>query len=809
MRTSFYVFSVLAFMAHLACGPNESKPLSINDDDPVTAKTLGVVAADLPSKWDKVNDLEWIPADRSTVDAYPVDGVPVAEDDPIFYPHEPDVCDDFVYKLCRLDLDCPAGTICSAPKAACQPTQCSCDSETGGIGACSRECERDVGQCIPGTRDAPVKAAPPSTKNQHNYVPELSCAVTGVNPNPVSYCKTAELFMSVSDSASADLPPGCAYYVEVNSGLDGPVLTGAVPNTLTSLVTPLQETLKSLSIGTHELCIKIIRQCDPYYVDVNGELVTNPYEGTEEYCGACAAEPLVVEVPKLIGTFCGMTAAQWTSEFLNGTNCIDESDTNVVSLDGTPQDDLILGNESFNTINGKAGDDCIYGYGGNDDILGGRNNDYIVAGKGFDRVSGGWGRDIIYGGSDDDRLYGGVGKDNIFGEGGLDTLFGGPGADVLDGGKGDDILRGQWGSDVCYGGPGQDEVRGGWGRDTIYGGFGDDRLKGGPRRDRVFGAEGSDFLMGDGGRDKLYGEAGTDRLCGNSGNDTLDGGAAEDRCNGGSGSDTEVNCEYVANENACTESAFDQGLPVVPPLSGTFCGIPASTWTNLLIDGAVTIIDNSAGSNINIVGTSLPDLIIGNSQSNNIQGKGGNDCIYGGAGNDTIDGDSGNDTIFGEAGNDVLRGGLGADTLHGGLGSDDIKGDSGNDTLWGDDGNDTLNGELGDDLLHGGNHDDALKGGFGSDTLLGEAGRDKLKGGVGDDSLNGGSGNDLLLGDSGSDFLTGGPDNDRLCGNSGPDTLNGDSGSDACRGGLGSDSESNCESNPSWSQCTDAAWNNY
>lgn len=778
------------------------------------------------TKWEQKTSFEYVVVRDPVVKAFPPEDREILETDPIYDPQVRDVCDDFHYETCVLDLDCDQGFVCQKTSDECVPKSCECDEETGEAGACSEQCVPNAGLCVPGSRPRPMPNPGSQQRDQH-FDPELVCEAHDMNPNPVSYCKPVDIFVNVQDTAEADLPDGCSYYLQLYSNQDGLVHDGPVSGNFSLFTTNLQERLRHLSLGNHEMCAKIVRKCDSQIQDDQGNWVTNPHAGEIEYCDECFDEPLVVELPELNGEFCGKSPQDWYSEFASGVHCVDEQDTNVVFIDGTHEDDLILGNGMFNVIDAKRGDDCVYGFKGNDRIQGGWGDDYVVAGEDFDRVRGSLGRDVLFGNGGNDRINGGMGPDYIIGGDGNDRLRGDSGADVIEGSAGDDDIKGEWGNDVCYGGEGNDLVKGGWGKDTLYGNQGDDRLKGNSRRDTIQGDEGRDFIMGDGGRDTLHGNAGPDRICGNWAKDYLDGGVDTDRCNGGPGLDTEVNCEFTAHESACTESAFNAGLPPLPNITGSFCGKSAAIWLNEFLDGAVHIIDNRSGSNVNITGTSKPDLILGNAQGNNINGKGGDDCIYGYDGNDDIDGGNGNDYVFGGNGNDEIKGGWGNDHLYGENGADDVDGDAGGDSIWGgahndnlkggsgndairgDDGNDTIDGKTGDDQIWGGTGNDAIKGGWGNDTLRGEAGRDKLKGELGSDVLIGGTGDDMLVGDAGSDTLAGDAGTDRLCGNAGPDSLNGGSGTDRCRGGSGSDSQSSCEQNASYSQCTDSAWNSY
>jgi Ca2+-binding RTX toxin-like protein len=68
------------------------------------------------------------------------------------------------------------------------------------------------------------------------------------------------------------------------------------------------------------------------------------------------------------------------------------------SIQGTNQNDLILGSAGNDQIRGMVGDDCILGGGGNDTIDGRQGNDVLLGGPGNDNLSGFSGTDICYGG---------------------------------------------------------------------------------------------------------------------------------------------------------------------------------------------------------------------------------------------------------------------------------------------------------------------------------------------------------------------------------------------------------------------------
>ncbi|MEZ5911258.1 MAG: calcium-binding protein [Paracoccaceae bacterium] len=173
-------------------------------------------------------------------------------------------------------------------------------------------------------------------------------------------------------------------------------------------------------------------------------------------------------------------------------------------------------------------------------LLGGDGGEVLNGGASADRIDAGGGDDMIAGGNADDRIDAGDGDDFADGGDGDDTLAGGTGDDALDGQRGDDRLFGDEGDDLLSGAAGDDGLSGGSGDDVLIGGAGDDTLDGG---------DGADDLAGGHGDDRLTGGAGADALDGNAGDDWLDGRVrdaagidtdAGDYLNGGAGDDTLV-----------------------------------------------------------------------------------------------------------------------------------------------------------------------------------------------------------------------------------------------------------------------------
>ena len=120
-----------------------------------------------------------------------------------------------------------------------------------------------------------------------------------------------------------------------------------------------------------------------------------------------------------------------------------------VSIEGTPNDDLLKGGEGDDKISGEDGADTISGKEGNDKINGGKNddlingdlgNDTLKGENGDDKLSGEGGNDLIQGGKGDDTLLGGEGDEGILGNEGNDVLNGGEGVDIMAGGTGNDTF---------------------------------------------------------------------------------------------------------------------------------------------------------------------------------------------------------------------------------------------------------------------------------------------------------------------------------------------------------------------------------
>ncbi len=103
-------------------------------------------------------------------------------------------------------------------------------------------------------------------------------------------------------------------------------------------------------------------------------------------------------------------------------------------------DDLILGTNQNNRLNGNRGNDTVEGLAGEDTLFGGRDNDTINGGDGDDFVNGNRGNDQVDGGNGNDRVFGGQDDDILIGGSGEDILSGDLGRDILTGGSESDLF---------------------------------------------------------------------------------------------------------------------------------------------------------------------------------------------------------------------------------------------------------------------------------------------------------------------------------------------------------------------------------
>jgi Ca2+-binding RTX toxin-like protein len=148
----------------------------------------------------------------------------------------------------------------------------------------------------------------------------------------------------------------------------------------------------------------------------------------------------------------------------------------VASVIGSRFDDLIIGTDGNNRLEGEDGDDAVQSLGGDDLLVGGPGNDRLEGGDGsrdearFRTALGGVDVELTVG------IASGQGADTLVGvEAATGSAFG----DRLEGDAAANALSGWDGDDVISGLAGDDYLRGEQGLDTLDGGDGDDTCEDG------------------------------------------------------------------------------------------------------------------------------------------------------------------------------------------------------------------------------------------------------------------------------------------------------------------------------------------
>lgn len=297
---------------------------------------------------------------------------------------------------------------------------------------------------------------------------------------------------------------------------------------------------------------------------------------------------------------------------------------------GSVYDDTLVGNTRPNGLQGAAGDDTLNGAGANDVLNGGEGvdtADYTAAGTHVQvDLTAGVGH-----GRGDDVL---VGLENATAGIGNDVLRGTAGANTLDGGAGHDRIEGRGGDDDLDGGAGTDIVDFSSSTKGVRVSLTQLRARGAGKDallafEDVRGGRGADALTGDGAANRLDGGSGSDLLRGKGGDDTLAGGAGRD----------------TVDYSSFAPVTRDRGV-VVNLGRGRASGEGADDLSRVEW----------------VIGSGAGDRIIGNRRANRLQGGAGRDTLIGGSGRDRLFGSSGNDRLFSrDRRRDRVSGGSGRD----------------------------------------------------------------------------------------------------------------------------------------------------
>ncbi|RVT95925.1 matrixin family metalloprotease [Rhodovarius crocodyli] len=362
---------------------------------------------------------------------------------------------------------------------------------------------------------------------------------------------------------------------------------------------------------------------------------------------------------------------------------------------GGAGDDVLIGNDAANMLNGGAGRDSMAGGRGDDQYVVDNVGDTVTeaAGGGTDTVwvtaSGlvtlGDNIEIIRLSGAGSSVHGGnTGVQIVANASTSSTLTGGDGADVLwgsalgntmDGGAGDDIIRGQGGGGTFTGGTGNDQFvvdtldttiveKAGEGIDTawvtvndwttatglslarllgISGSMGVEIIRLAGNATRVTGSNDAEqivanpllgsTLKGGGGDDVLWGSAQADRLEGGAGDDIMRGQGGADTMVGGAGND-----HYVV---------LDAGVTIIENAGEGY----DTVWVGLAANTAFTLAANVERGNLSgaanrLTGNALDNVLVGDAVASRLDGGAGNDTLYGSAYGDVLTGGTGDDTIY-------------------------------------------------------------------------------------------------------------------------------------------------------------------
>jgi len=240
----------------------------------------------------------------------------------------------------------------------------------------------------------------------------------------------------------------------------------------------------------------------------------------------------------------------------------------------------------------------------------------IAQGAQIEAARGGGGDDLIIGNQLANLLQGNGGQDDLFGGWGADTLDGGAGDDVVWGGLGDDsisdtggganYLRGEEGNDSVVGGSGFDDINGNMGADTASGGLGEDWVVGGKDNDVLSGGDAFDIVYGNLGSDTIAGDAGDDIVRGGQQDDVLFGGAGDDYVSGDRDNDTITGGAGADTFHSFAEAGLDRVLDF-NRAEGDRVLLDAGTTYTVAEVGADTVITMSAGQVV-LVGVSMSSL---------------------------------------------------------------------------------------------------------------------------------------------------------------------------------------------------------
>jgi Ca2+-binding RTX toxin-like protein len=243
----------------------------------------------------------------------------------------------------------------------------------------------------------------------------------------------------------------------------------------------------------------------------NGNDTLDGGAGADSINGGAGTDTVDYTTAQEVGPFFGFSGV--AVDLLEGEGGFGDSlgDTyvSIENVTGSAFNDMLVGNDGANVINGGNGDDYIDGADGNDTLNGGNGRDFL----GYSESDAGVTVDLFLnfasgGDATGDQITGfedvggSIFNDFLFGNDDANRLVGNNGHDVIEGDGGNDTLEGEVGNDTLRGGNNDDSITGGNGNDFVDSGYDDDTMSGGNGLDTftfevfsLFGEHGDDFIL--------------------------------------------------------------------------------------------------------------------------------------------------------------------------------------------------------------------------------------------------------------------------------------------------------------------------
>jgi Ca2+-binding RTX toxin-like protein len=448
---------------------------------------------------------------------------------------------------------------------------------------------------------------------------------------------------SGADTISGGLGIDILSYAEGNIGTGGPSLTGkgVTVNLATGTATDNwgnTDTFSGIEVVYGSNKADVLTGGNT----INGIAVTEGFEG---FLGGAGNDTINGGVgfdvamyttsTSAVTVTLGGAAAGSAKDGMLGTDVL----TNVEGVQGSDFNDILKGSDTgtFESFEGRAGNDSIDGLGGVDRASYATSPAAVTVNLSTGVASDGWG------GSDTllniESVLGSAHNDSLTGGAGNDTLEGGAGNDTLDGGAGNDLAV--FSSDrLAY----EIKVDTTTGTVTVSGPDGLDTLRsieGLQFSDSTFtleiGTQQADTLTGSDGNDAMFAGGGNDGLDGGGGDDELDGGEGADTMVGGEGNDTyyvdNVGDQVIETDGAVGRPNGALGVKAQDIGSSIDKVVASISFTLGNFVENLQLAGGAAG--LSGVGNGLDNVLAGNAGGNMMRGLGGNDAIDGGDGIDT------------------------------------------------------------------------------------------------------------------------------------------------------------------------------